>query len=80
MGRHKKAMTTESSIDFRTRAKLDEIVRDGRRAVRKAQADSRKRGVPNVYSISGFLCYELPSGEPARTGPLESKRTIWGSG
>ena len=65
-------MTTESSIDYRTLAKLDEIVRIGRRAVRKAQADSRKLGVPNVYSINGFLYYELPSGELSRTDPLES--------
>ncbi len=64
-------MTTESSINYDTLTKLDEIIRIGRRAVRKAQEHSRKLGVPNVYSINGRLYYELPSGELSRTDPLE---------
>ena len=62
-------MTTQSPITHDTLTKLDEIVRIGRRAVRKAQEDSRRLGVPNVYSINGFLYYELPSGELSRTDP-----------
>ena len=65
-------MTTGSSIDHRIVAKLDDILRIGRRAVRKAQDDSRRLGIPNVYSINGFLYYELPSGELSRTDPLET--------
>lgn len=68
-------MTTESPINPYTFAKLDEIVRIGRRAVHKAQEDSRRLGIPNVYSINGFLYYELPSGELSRIDPLASKDT-----
>jgi hypothetical protein len=66
-------MTLEPSIDVSTYAKADEIVRIGRRAVRKAQEESRRRGVPNVYSINGLLYYELPSGELSLTDPYVEK-------
>ncbi|NQT40587.1 MAG: hypothetical protein HQ581_24050 [Planctomycetes bacterium] len=62
----------ESPISPEIRAKFDDIVRIGRCAVREAQEESRRLGVPNVYSINGFLYYELPSGELSRTDPLES--------
>jgi len=65
-------MMTESSINYDTLTKLDEIIRIGRRAVSKAQEHSRKLGVPNVYSINGRLYYELPSGELSLSDPLES--------
>ena len=68
-------MTMESPITHDILAKLDEILRIGRRAVRKAQEDNRRLGIPNVYSINGFLYYELPSGELSRTDPLESTDT-----
>ena len=71
-------MTTGSSIDHQIVAKLDDILRIGCRAVRKAQDDSRRLGIPNVYSINGFLYYELPSGELSRTDPLESGEVIDG--
>ena len=67
-------MSLEPSIDISTYTKADEIVRIGRRAVRKAQEQSRRRGVPNVYSINGLLYYELPSGELSRTDPYVEKR------
>jgi hypothetical protein len=69
-------MTTGSSIDHQIVAKLDDLLRIGRRAVRKAQDDSRRLGIPNVYSINGFLYYELPSGELSRTDPLESGEVV----
>ena len=65
-------MTRASSIPYDTLVRLEEIVTIGRRAVREAQEESRKLGVPNVYSINGFLYYELPSGELSRTDPLET--------
>jgi len=40
-----------------------EIRRIGNSAVRKAQEESRRLGVPNVYSRNGRLYYELPNGE-----------------
>jgi hypothetical protein len=67
-------MSLKPSIDVSTYAKADEIVRIGRRAVRKAQEESRRRGVPNVYSINGLLYYELPSGELSRTDPYVENR------
>ena len=69
-------MTAESPIDLQTLARLDDIVRIGRRAVKKAQEDSRNMGIPNVYSINGFLYYELPSGELSRTDPLASTEVM----
>lgn len=62
-------MTREASIALETIARLDELMLIGRRAVRRAQEESRRLGVPNVYSINGFLYYELPSGELSRTDP-----------
>jgi hypothetical protein len=39
-----------------------------RSAVRKAQEESRRLGVANVYSIDGTIYYEMPSGEYSRQG------------
>ncbi|MGI9175745.1 MAG: hypothetical protein ACR2GR_10555 [Rhodothermales bacterium] len=36
--------------------------RIGGRAVRKAQEESRRLGVPNVYEIGGVIYYEHPDG------------------
>jgi hypothetical protein len=52
-----------------TRELLDEILRIGQKAVQLAQEESRRLGVPNVYSIDGVIYYELPSGELSRTDP-----------
>jgi hypothetical protein len=62
-------MTVDPPISLETFTRAEEIIRIGRRAVRKAQQENRRRGVPNVYSINGFLYYELPSGELSRTDP-----------
>jgi len=50
-----------------------ELQRIGNRAVRAAQEESRRMGVPNVYSINGTLYFELPNGEITRTNPFEEK-------
>lgn len=52
-----------------TYQKADEAIRIFRSAVRKAQEESRRLGVPNVYSINGILHYELPSGELTTVRP-----------
>lgn len=54
--------------DFYRRA--DEYLRIGNAAVRKAQEESRRLGVPNVYCINGIIYYELPNGELSRTDPF----------
>jgi len=48
-----------------------EIQRIGSRAVRKAQEESRRLGVPNVYSINGIIYYELPNGELTTVDPFD---------
>lgn len=58
-------------IELEMYVKVDEMIRIGNRAVRRAQAENRKKGVPNVYSINGVLYYELPNGELSRTDPYQ---------
>lgn len=48
-----------------------EIRKIGNRAVRKAQAESRRLGVPNVYEINGTLYYERPDGTLTTEDPYE---------
>ena len=49
--------------------KAEALDRIGNRAVRAAQEQNRRLGIPNVYSINGILYYELPSGELTREDP-----------
>lgn len=53
--------------------KLREFRRIGSRAVREAQAESRRQGVPNVYSIGGAVLYEQPDGSLAATDPFDKQ-------
>ena len=59
--------------------KVDELMRVCRSAVRKAQAESRRLGVANVYSFDGQLYYELPTGEYSRRGAWVSMAKHEGS-
>ncbi len=45
------------------------LKRIGNRAVRRAQEESRRLGVPNVYSIGGVLHYERPDGSLTTEDP-----------
>jgi len=47
----------------------------GAAGVRKAQEDSRRAGVPLVYSINGILHWELPDGSLTTEDPWEGKIT-----
>lgn len=47
-----------------------EIVAIGNKAVKKAQNESRQKGVANVYSIDGKIIYELPSGITTTKSPF----------
>ncbi len=51
--------------------RAQEIRRIGNRAVRKAQEESRRLGVPNVYSINGTIYYERPDGTLTMEDPYE---------
>lgn len=42
--------------------KIGEIIVIFTRAVRKAQAENRKLGLPNVYCEGEIIYYELPDG------------------
>ncbi len=51
--------------------RAQEIRRIGNRAVRKAQEESRRLGVPNVYSKGGTIYYERPDGSLTTEDPYE---------
>lgn len=42
--------------------KTDELIRLGAEAVSQAQEESRKLGVPNVYSINGQIYHDSKEG------------------
>ncbi|MEI8390692.1 MAG: hypothetical protein WCG23_12515 [bacterium] len=43
--------------------KTFEISKIFNRAVKKAQEENRRQGIPNVYSINGKIVFELPDGQ-----------------
>lgn len=47
----------------KTNKLFDKITRIGNRAVKKAQEENRRKGIPNVYSINGKMVFELPNGQ-----------------
>jgi len=59
----------QSRITLETYQRIDELIRIGNRAIAKAQEESRRLGVPNVYSINGRIYYETPSGELSTSDP-----------
>ena len=48
-----------------------DLLRIGNRAVKRAQEENRKKGIPNVYDINGHLYYELPNGELTTKDPYD---------
>ncbi len=48
-----------------------EVIRIGNRAVKKAQEENKKLGLPNVFTKNGKLYYELPNGEITSESPLK---------
>ena len=47
-----------------------ELKRIGNQAVKKAQDENKKLGIPNVYSRRRKLYYELPNGEMTSKDPF----------
>ena len=47
-----------------------EFERIGNKAVKAAQEENRRLGIPNVYSRNGKLYYELPNGEITTKNPF----------
>ncbi len=64
----------KDELSLETHKWAREMLRIGNRAVKKAQEENRKKGIPNVYDINGHLYYELPNGELTKEDPL-SKET-----
>ncbi|MDE0427807.1 hypothetical protein F4Y59_15335 [Candidatus Poribacteria bacterium] len=48
--------------------------RIGNRAVKRAQEENRKKGIPNVYDFNGHLYYELPNGKLTTEDPYPLSR------
>ena len=67
-------MTQDKSGSLDIYKETLELLRIGNRAVKKAQEENRKKGIPNVYEYNGHLYYELPNGELTKENPL-SKET-----
>ena len=63
--------TGQPKLDIETYRQAIEIRRIGNEAVRKAQEESRRLGVPNVYSRNGNIYYELPNGELTLKDPYD---------
>lgn len=65
-------MNEGGSLHLETYRRAVEFQRIGSRAVRKAQEESRRKNVPNVYSHNGTLYYELPDGRLSIVDPFAS--------
>ncbi len=65
-------MTDYPTLDGATYSRIDDFLRVARSAVAEAQEESRKLGVPNVYSINGRIYFELPSGELSTVDPYDT--------
>lgn len=62
---------SKKPVSDETLRRGEELLRIGQRAVKAAQEENRRLGIPNVYSINGILYYELPSGELSREDPYQ---------
>ena len=59
------------SVEIELLKESIEFIRIGNRAVQKAQEESRRLGVPNVYSYNGIIYFETPSGELSTIDPYD---------
>ena len=44
------------------------------RAVKKAQEENTRKGIPNVYCINGKIVYQLPDGTITEKSPFENNK------
>ena len=61
----------QDKLSLETHKWAREMLRIGNRAVKKAQEENRKKGIPNVYDFNGHLYYELPNGELTTKDPYD---------
>lgn len=64
-------MSKDSRLSTPGNVNIDELIRISGIAVANAQRESRRLGVPNVYSINGQVYYETPAGELSRSDPYQ---------
>ncbi|MDR0941335.1 MAG: hypothetical protein LBM68_03820 [Bacteroidales bacterium] len=65
-------MEVKDFADLNLYLKGFEIESIGNQAVRKAQAESREKGIPLVYSVDGKIYYELADGTVTSNSPFEN--------
>lgn len=63
----------ESWAQAEAKDRHQDIVQLSQQAVRQAQAESRRLGVPNVYFIDGQVHYELADGRLSLTDPYPTR-------
>jgi hypothetical protein len=63
-------MEVESIEDLGLHLKSMEIEEIGNHAVRSAQEENRKTGIPLVYSVDGKIYYELADGTITTESPF----------
>ena len=63
----------QDDLSLETHKWAREMLRIGNRAVKRAQEENRKKGIPNVYDFNGYLYYELPNGELTKEDPLSQE-------
>jgi hypothetical protein len=68
-------MSSRRPLHIETYRQAAEFQRIGNRAVRKAQEESRRLGVPNVYVLNGKILYELPDGTLTTEDPFTERDT-----
>ncbi len=56
-------MKQTPSLKLETYKWAIEMLRIGNRAVREAQKENHRLGLPNIYSRNGKIIYEMPDGE-----------------
>ena len=64
---------SQDALSPETYKRTRELLRIGNRAVKRAQEENRKKGIPNVYSYNGHIYYELPNGELTKENPLKGE-------
>lgn len=50
-------------LSLETYEQTIDVIRIGNAAVREAQAENHRLGLPNIYSRNGKIIYEMPDGE-----------------
>ncbi len=56
-------MKRKAKLKPETYQRMEEFVRIGNRAVRQAQEENHRLGLPNIFWRNGRIVYEMPNGE-----------------